>query len=606
MNSPFSRASKRILHAARSRVDKFQLEILKVLREELDLLACSLYSLIPHTNSLSLRGQAGLSYDAYDSFLLNANSAAGKCLTSKTIEYFDELSERNDYTNKNLIERFSLDRVVTVPIHFSTPNSERAVCSLCMYPKPGSEIEGIITLASDLQQIIELALHSSLDFTSHELRAQLVERAVFASSDISSFLYRMLRMLQEDWNFEAGSVFLFDSRAMCLRLAATTGLNLSGTPKRNIFYRLTETEHQTVQAFVDERPMIIGQTHLNEHAPKYREKLAAPFHSGLVYPFDAPSKSRQNAKAHPRASCLGILRLVNRQILHSGAADAAEFTWEDIEVVKFLCDMLGVVTHLYQRVAQKGAEFERVVHGLETSILTALGKLHNINDNVDASKFPSFLQHSIPDNIAFVESIHEQIRVFKLRDIDAFDSVNMTTIKLYSDIIMKLRDFATKTAHFFAVDKVVINRGGFFEPSARVGALRGEQIRQVPRIYTDSQHLLSVFKNLVENAIKYSRDDTRCYIKFGWQADDDFVEVYVSDSGIGVPEEDEEFIFNEGYQAENAMRRRTMGTGIGLYQCRLIMEKLGGSVSYRREPKNREGLVTTFIVRIPRERPEQT
>src|ERR1700730_14853081 len=70
----FLRLTTRILEKARTRIDTFQLDLLQILREELDLIACSLYSLNPFSNTLSLRGQVGLSYREHKSFSLGIDS----------------------------------------------------------------------------------------------------------------------------------------------------------------------------------------------------------------------------------------------------------------------------------------------------------------------------------------------------------------------------------------------------------------------------------------------------------------------------------------------------------------------------------------------------
>jgi hypothetical protein len=411
----------------------------------------------------------------------------------------------------------------------------------------------------------------------------------------------MLQVLKEDWNFEAGSVFLFDKRAICLRLAATTGLTVRGLEKRDVFYRLTEIQHQTVRSFVDQKQLAIELSQVTAIPPRYREKVNHSYRSAIVTPYFAPEQTRRTEN-RPEDNCLGVIRLVNRQIIHDDHVETADFTWEDIEVINFLCDVVGVVTHLYQRVAQKSADFERIVHGLETSILTITGALHNVNDNVDcAAVFPSFLAHSIPNAIAFAESMHEQVRVFKMRDVQQIPKPQFQAVKLVGDIISVIPRFAQNSANFFGVETVVVDRSTFYRSEEKARS-DGERIRPVPAVYTDQNLLLAVFKNLVENAIKYSCDDATCLIRLDWSNDDHFVEVSVSDAGIGVPLEDEAFIFNETYQAENAMRRRTQGTGIGLYQCRVIMERLGGAIAYRRLVNHPEGLVTAFVVQIPRGR----
>lgn len=591
----------KVLRSARSRIDRFELELLSILQAEFDLIACSLYSLNPSGKSLSLRGQVGLAYDDYESFSLSIDSTAGKAFACSEIQVFSNLMARKDYRDQKLIVRFGLDKMVVVPIRFSLDGSERTVCSLCLYPKATSnlsELSQAVPLLENLRDTIEIALQFSLDFTCHLLRHEIVSEALHVSSG-ASFLHKMLQLLKQ-WNFEAGSVFLFDSRAMCLRLAATTGLTIKGIPRRNIFYRLTEVQHLTVRSFVGLEESTIDREDINGDPAKYRERLDRDFHSAFVCPFFSPKQAGEPLKLM-HSGCLGVIRLVNRQIIHGQQIETAAFTWEDRELVRFLCDILGVVTHLYQRVAQKGNDFERIVHGLESSVLTVSAALHNIEQYVDYNAtFPAALKNSVPRSIAFIESIHEQIRVFKLRDIEALERVQLRPIKLYGDVISNIRGFATNSASFHGVDRLYLDIEAFHERLTPTSSFTDKRVRKIPWVDSEADLLLSVFKNLIENAVKYSRDDLKCLIRLDWRVEGNFIEVEVSDAGIGVPPEDEDFIFNEAYQAENAMRRRTIGTGIGLFQCRVIMEKLGGAVRYRRERDDPSGFVTTFIVQIPR------
>jgi len=600
-NVNFPEISNRILRSARTRIDRFELELLDILHSELDLIACSLYSLSPFGDSLSLRGQVGLSYDDYESFSLSIDSTAGKAFLSSRAQLFSNLLERSDYRDKKLIRRFALGAMVVIPLRFLVDGEQKTVCSLCLYPKQTSDLPKLLettSLIDNLQYTIEMALQFSLDFTCHLLRHEIVSGALHVSSG-TSFLHKMLQLLKQ-WNFEAGSVFLFDPRALCLRLAATTGLTVKGVPRRNIFYRLTEIGHKTVISFIEQKEIIIEQGDVSRDPPKYREKLDREFHSAFVCPFFAPKQAGAPLKLM-YGGCLGVIRLVNRQIIHGKQTETAAFTWEDRELVRFLSDILGVVTHLYQRVAQKGNDFERIVHGLESSILTVSAALHNIEQFVEyRSIFPPALKNSIPRSIAFSESIHEQIRVFKMRDIEGLETVQLRPLKLYGDVISNVRGFASNSASFHGVERISLDLDSFHERITPASTFTDTRVRDIPWVNSDPELLLSVFKNLIENAVKYCRENAKCSIKLEWSAESDFVEVCVTDAGIGVPPEDEEFIFNEAYQAENAMRRRTVGTGIGLFQCRVIMDKLGGSVRYKREIDNPAGFVTTFVVRIPR------
>jgi signal transduction histidine kinase len=69
----------------------------------------------------------------------------------------------------------------------------------------------------------------------------------------------------------------------------------------------------------------------------------------------------------------------------------------------------------------------------------------------------------------------------------------------------------------------------------------------------------------------------------------------IRDSGIGIPEASRARLFEKFYRAENVTAIETEGTGLGLYLVRLIVEHLGGHISYVSE----EGKGSTFVVTLP-------
>lgn len=594
----FPKISERIFQSARSLIDTFEFHLLEILCEELDLIACSLYSVNPLRKSVSLRSEIGSRHHAHRS-LAPAMASLAKLAFAEPAPPSALIAYMRDFDEyRNFATALHLGQVIVLPIHLSRVSQNSTASSICLLTKSHADEIDAKRKLDDLQHIIQLSFEVSMDFTASFLRNQLAEGATYAS-DASSFLHKVLHLLQAEWNFEAGSVFLFDRRARCLRLAATTGLDAKDTPKRHIYYRLTEEYDQTVRAFVDQRSLIIQNSDSTANPVTFREKTASPYHSALVSPlYYPPTLSRGHRLASDR--CLGVLRLVNRQTTLKEERYATEFTWEDIELVNSLCTDIGVVTRLHQQVAQKGSDFERVAHGFETSVLTIIGALHNLNDNIEHMEvLPPLVRHSLPDAISFAESLHEQLRVFKMREIGQLENARFSHVRPFTDVISKIPHFAKNTARYFGVRSVSLDIHDFYED--RLQNLTGKRIARIPMVYTDERLLLAVFKNTIENAIKYCRADDNCFIKLRWRAGDSFVDILVSDAGIGVARDDEEFIFNEAYQGENAMRRRIQGTGVGLFQCRLIMERLHGSIKYQREIDDPEGLKTTFIVRIPRQ-----
>ncbi len=97
-----------------------------------------------------------------------------------------------------------------------------------------------------------------------------------------------------------------------------------------------------------------------------------------------------------------------------------------------------------------------------------------------------------------------------------------------------------------------------------------------PEIEADPMRLEQVLTNLVENAIKFTPEGGRVQVR-GWDRGD-AIELAVIDSGIGVPVEERERIFERFYQVDSSARRRYKGTGLGLTICRHIVSQHGGRI----------------------------
>jgi two-component system sensor histidine kinase SenX3 len=110
----------------------------------------------------------------------------------------------------------------------------------------------------------------------------------------------------------------------------------------------------------------------------------------------------------------------------------------------------------------------------------------------------------------------------------------------------------------------------------------------------DRSQLVSVFSNLVDNAIKYSEAGGIVLVEGMNQGDE--VVVTVTDHGIGIAERDQKRIFERFYRVDKARSRATGGTGLGLSIVRHIVLEHGGSIDVRSE----EGIGSTFMVRLPR------
>ncbi|PNV60317.1 two-component sensor histidine kinase [Clostridium sp. chh4-2] len=119
-----------------------------------------------------------------------------------------------------------------------------------------------------------------------------------------------------------------------------------------------------------------------------------------------------------------------------------------------------------------------------------------------------------------------------------------------------------------------------------------ESIRDVTAD-ADETKLSLALNNLVENAIKYNVEDG--WVRVTLDADHKFFYVKVADSGIGIPEEYQDRIFERFYRVDKARSRETGGTGLGLAITKSVVLMHQGALKLQ----SKEGEGTTFTVRIP-------
>src|SRR5918994_1822627 len=117
------------------------------------------------------------------------------------------------------------------------------------------------------------------------------------------------------------------------------------------------------------------------------------------------------------------------------------------------------------------------------------------------------------------------------------------------------------------------------------------------QVLGNARQLTVAICNLVENAVVYSDPGARVVVAAHRQArsDDDYVEITVSDNGIGIPPAELERIFERFYRVDYARSRANGGTGLGLAIVKHIAATHGGEVSVW----SQVGQGSTFTIRIP-------
>lgn len=112
-------------------------------------------------------------------------------------------------------------------------------------------------------------------------------------------------------------------------------------------------------------------------------------------------------------------------------------------------------------------------------------------------------------------------------------------------------------------------------------------------IQADPVRLQQVLWHVLDNAVKFTQEGS---IHYGCVDNNSHVVFYVEDTGIGIPEEASEIIFEKFRQLDESAKRKYGGTGLGLYYARKIAEKMDGRLWFENKPEGG----SVFFLSLPR------
>jgi signal transduction histidine kinase len=116
---------------------------------------------------------------------------------------------------------------------------------------------------------------------------------------------------------------------------------------------------------------------------------------------------------------------------------------------------------------------------------------------------------------------------------------------------------------------------------------------ELPAVRIDREAIARALVNLVNNALKYSKDEK--YIGVKLYRDNGAVKLEVADHGIGIARRDQTKIFEKFYRAGDPLVHNTKGSGLGLSLVRHITEAHGGAIEVESQP----GAGSKFIMSLP-------
>lgn len=116
---------------------------------------------------------------------------------------------------------------------------------------------------------------------------------------------------------------------------------------------------------------------------------------------------------------------------------------------------------------------------------------------------------------------------------------------------------------------------------------------ELPKVFGDPFQIRLVITNLLGNAIRYIKNEGLVEITVEKRGNNLYFKI--KDNGVGIPQKDQKHIFQKFFRSENALRRQTEGSGLGLYIAKAIVEKSGGEIGF----ESKENKETTFWFTLP-------
>lgn len=242
------------------------------------------------------------------------------------------------------------------------------------------------------------------------------------------------------------------------------------------------------------------------------------------------------------------------------------------------------------------------VENISNAINTMLTAVQNLEDS--RQEFVSNVSHELKTPITSIKVLAESltmqeevpVELYKEFMVDINQELERMN-KIVNDLLSLVK--MDKSAAQMTIEEININEfiEGILKGIKPIASQRNieiifESVRPVSA-QIDSVKLGMAFTNIIENAVKYNFDNG--WVKVSLNADHKFFYLRVSDSGVGIPEELQDHIFERFYRVDKARSRETGGNGLGLAITRNAILLHRGSIKVHSVEK--QG--TTFAVRIP-------
>jgi signal transduction histidine kinase len=194
--------------------------------------------------------------------------------------------------------------------------------------------------------------------------------------------------------------------------------------------------------------------------------------------------------------------------------------------------------------------------------------------------------------------LHGALTEQQLDAINRIKRAHQSLLGLVEDVLSFARIESGRLEYSFAdvpLDQVLSTLEAFISPQLGKRGLSYEYrpVDSAVTVWADREKLEQIVLNLLTNALKFTDRGT---VSLSAEAREDHVRVHVRDTGVGIPADKREAVFQPFVQLESGLTRRVQGSGLGLAISRDIARAMNGDVTV----ESTVGEGSTFTLRLPR------
>ncbi len=402
--------------------------------------------------------------------------------------------------------------------------------------------------------------------------------AVSQSLHLGEVLDQAVDKIAQTASFDAAWIYQLDERDGLLHLKAFHGLsdNMAATMgTRSVDVDVGGQVVETGERLVFED---IQNDSLYRALSQKGKVVTLGFESAAAFPVSAKEK------------IIGTLHVASRSKRH--------FTAEDLQLIESIAQQIGVATEnalLFADINDKTKELAKTNQELRDATQAK-------------SEFIAAMSHELRTPLNIVIGSSDLLRdgffgALSDGQISAMEKISRNArvlLKIINDMLTLSRFDANRIALDIStveIDEIVDQARALVEQINRDNHLevRWDIDANIPPLVTDSLKLEEVLQNLIGNAFKFTPNG-HVEVRVSNRPEKDRVEFSVADTGIGIPAEDRDRIFNAFEQLNDAHTGHFNGVGLGLNIVRRYLDVMQGEISVESQP----GHGTTFTFSVPR------